>query len=159
MWQPLDVSTGSTFQLVYLPEGLYLPGIPTPPPLVHNRRDLELGIPTHSWKGHETSHTPLEGTRDQAYPPTPVDRMTGTSENITFPKLRWRAVIKQWQSYFQYGKECFCGNTYGKHGSASESECDTKCRFVIFTTSKMFEMLFQDLILFVNVKLKFKLWN
>ena len=25
-------------------------------------------------------------------PPTPVDRMTDTTENITFPQLRWLAV-------------------------------------------------------------------
>ena len=33
---------------------------------------------------------PTEGTWDQAY--LPVDRMTHTCENITFPQLRWWAV-------------------------------------------------------------------
>ena len=52
-------------------------------------RGIPLGIPPSP-----------EGTLNQAYPPhngsgtrhTPLDSMTHTSENITFPKLRWRAV-------------------------------------------------------------------
>ena len=67
----------------------YTPGYPTtpgylttPPP----RRNMDPEIPYYPerQKGH--------GTRD-ILPAPPEDRMTHACENITFPQLRWRAVI------------------------------------------------------------------
>ena len=42
--------------------------------------------PTSHLEGtSDQAYPPPEGTWNQAYPPPPVDRMTDTSENITFP--------------------------------------------------------------------------
>ena len=82
--------------LVYLPP-VYLSGITTPwtYPL---RRYLGPGMPTpHGRDLGSDMHTPQKGhgTRHAHLP----NRMTHTRENITFPQLCWRAVIKVVQRY------------------------------------------------------------
>ena len=54
------------------------PGIP-PPRYTH---------PPQEGPGTRHAH-PLEGTWDQAYPPTTPCGQTHASENITYPQLRW----------------------------------------------------------------------
>ena len=60
--------------LVYPP-----PGLPMPPAPFQGTEDK--AYPTAPWKGHGTKHA------------HPLNRITDTCENITFPQLRWWAVI------------------------------------------------------------------
>ena len=65
------------------------PSLDIPTPSGHFRPLQDIPIPEGTWY---QSYPPTEGGWYQAYQPLPLNRMTDTCENITFPNLLRRAV-------------------------------------------------------------------
>ena len=48
-------------------------------------------------------------------------------DEIKMCHFNGRVHIQNYTFFFQSGDQCFCGNSYGKHGSRPESECNDPC--------------------------------